>query len=114
MFEYKEKYTVEIRTKESAKIKTKYPDRIPVIAAFDKKSNIVLQQNKFLVPKDITMSQFIYVLRRRIKIEPYQALYCFINNTIPTSSNTMDMIYESLKEQDGFLYIYFSLENTFG
>jgi GABA(A) receptor-associated protein len=114
MFEYKNKFSLEKRVTESQKIRTKYPDRIPVIVECDKKSNIMLKEYKFLVPKDITMSQFIYVLRRRIKLEPYQSLYCFINESIPVPSDTMDIIYQTYKENDGFLYIYFSLENTFG
>ena len=117
MFEYQEKYSKEVRTNESAKIKIKYPDRIPVIVDCEKSTKLKnpnFTQNKFLVPKDITMSQFIFVLRRRIKLEAYQALYCMINNSIPVASDTMETIFQQYKSEDGFLYITYSLENTFG
>lgn len=31
-----------------------------------------LEKNKFLVPDDITMSQFLVIIRNRIQLNPYQ------------------------------------------
>jgi GABA(A) receptor-associated protein len=42
------------------------------------------------------------------------ALFLFIDKVVPTSSMTMGEIYVEHKDVDGFLYIQYSGENTFG
>ena len=39
-----------------------------------------IEQNKYLVPFDLTMAQFIYIIRKNIKLSSEQALFLFINN----------------------------------
>jgi len=115
MKSFKEKFDFEKRADEATRIKKKYPDRIPVIVEKAQQSNIPdLDKHKYLVPKDITVSQFIYVLRKRVKIKAEEAIFLFINNSLPTSSELMSTIYENNKDEDQFLYATFSGENTFG
>ncbi len=38
----------------------------------------------------------------------------YINNIIPPNNNFIGEIYNDLKDEDGFLYITYSSENTFG
>ena len=73
-----------------------------------------LLKKKYLVPNELTAGQFMYVIRRRIKLEPSKALFIFINGTIPCSSTLMIELYEKYKDQDGFLYITYNGENVFG
>lgn len=112
---FKKKYGLEKRKEESKKILEKYPERIPVIVEKDKKSRISeIDKNKFLTPQDLTLGQFLYVIRKRIKINPEDALYCFVNNSLPPTSVSMISLYDSHKDEDGFLYITYCSENTFG
>ena len=37
-------------------------------------------------PTDLTVSQFQYVIRKRIKLAPEKALFIFVNNTTPSTS----------------------------
>lgn len=60
------------------------------------------------------MSQFVYVIRKRIKLAAEKSIFIFINNVIPPSTALMSAIYEEHKDEDGFLYITYSGENTFG
>jgi GABA(A) receptor-associated protein len=78
----------------------------PVASPLDKK--------KYLVPSDLTVGQFVYVIRKRIKLSPEKAIFIFIDNRLPASASLMSTIYEELRDQDGFLYIKYSGENTFG
>jgi len=100
------------RHKNSHEILEKYPDRIPVI--IDTTSTIDIYNNKYIVPKDLTLSQFIYTLRKRIEIEPHQAIFILIDNKLMNVNKKLIDIYEQYKDADGFLYVVFSLENTFG
>ena len=94
----------------------KHPDRIPVICQRKINSTIPrVDKNKYLVPRDITVGQFIYVIRKRISISKDEALFMFTENgIIPPSSTLLSNLYTENKDEDGFLYIIYSGENTFG
>jgi len=112
---FKAKYSHIERKKESDRILKKYPNKIPIICEKIKSQNILnIKKNKFLVPRDIIIGQFICIMRKLININQDTALFLFINNNIPPSSAFISDIYEQYKEPDGFLYISFSTENTFG
>ena len=80
------------------------------------KSDIAdLDKKKYLVPNDITVGQFVYILRKRIKLTPEKAIFIFLgNNTIPPTSALLSKLYEKHNDDDGFLYLTYAGENTFG
>ena len=105
------------RTASAASIRAKHPDRIPVIV--DKRSgdNALpdIDKKKFLVPADLTVGQFMYVIRKRIKLAPEQAIFLFVaSGTLPPSVETMQKVYDAHHDEDGFLYMTYSGENFFG
>ena len=112
---FKEKYTLERRALEASRILKKYPDRIPVIVENSKDSNLPpLDKSKYLVPTDISIGQFMYVIRKRISLAPEQAMFVFVNNSIPPQTLLMSQVYKQNKGECGFLYMTVSGENTFG
>ena len=113
---FKKKFALEQRKQESRRIRARYPDRIPVIVEKDKHSKNVpdIDKHKYLVPGDLTIGQFVYVIRKRISLPPEKALFIFINNIMPPTSQLMEEIASAHHEEDGFLYIKYSGENTFG
>jgi GABA(A) receptor-associated protein len=112
---YHKNRDLETRKKESSRMKIKYPDRIPVIMEKLSSSTITsLPYYKFLVPNTITISELIYVLRKKIKLKPSEAIFFFIDNTLPSTSSTISLLYNEYQDPDGFLYITFTNENTFG
>ena len=93
----------------------KYPDRVPVYVNKKENSDIDdISKHKYLVPNDMTMGQFIYILRKRIKMDSKKALFVFVNNMIVCNSDLMGTVYNKNKDEDGFLYMVYSGENTFG
>jgi GABA(A) receptor-associated protein len=38
---------------------------------------------RYLVPADLTVGQFIYVVRKRIKLSPEKAIFVFVKDTLP-------------------------------
>ena len=115
MNDFKNTKPFDDRKKESLHIIKKYSERIPIIVQKDKKCNFnEIDKSKYLVPKDMKMGQFIYIIRKRIILEPSQTLFIMINNRMVTSSDIMSNVYDCNADEDGFLYITYSSENTFG
>jgi len=115
MSNYKKQNTEDKRIIESTKIMKKYSNRIPVVVEKDPRSKLNdIDKNKFLVPNDMTLAQFIYIIRKRIKLSSEQALFLFINNQLSTNHCTMNEIYQTHKDNDGFIYILYTSENSFG
>lgn len=114
-FSYKEEHDFEKRRQEGEKIRKKYPDRIPVIVEKAPKARIgELDKKKYLVPSDLTVGQFYFLIRKRIHLRPEDALFFFVNNCIPPTSYTMGALYQEHHEEDYFLYIAFSDESVYG
>ena len=107
--------TFEERKQESTRINEKYPDRLPVIVKKDENSKLQnIDKEKYLVPKDMSLSQFVFVIRKRIKLEPANALFILINGNLVHGSKIMSNVFEEHKQDDGFLYVTYTSENTFG
>jgi len=107
----------EKRQKEASNVRSKYPDRVPVICERSKQCKDIPQvdKRKYLVPSDLTIGQFIYIIRKRMALDSAKALFLFVNDSVlvPTSAN-INSIYDQYHDNDGFLYITYSGENTFG
>jgi GABA(A) receptor-associated protein len=73
-----------------------------------------IDKKKYLVPNDLTVGQFTYVIRKRIRVSPEKALFIFVKNVLPPNAALMADVYADHKDEDGFLYMTYSGENTFG
>lgn len=113
---FKEEFPFNKRWDESKRIRRKYPDRLPVICEVLKSDikNLILDKKKYLVPDDLTVGQFMYVIRKRIELPPEKAMFFFVNNSIPSTAQLIKQIYSEYQDKDGFLYFKVSGENTFG
>lgn len=113
---FKKEKKLDERKNEYNRISNKYPDLIPVICERMNGSNVPeSQRRKYLVPRDITMGQFKYVIRKRIELLPDQALFVFVNQSVLAPTNTLITdIHKEHADEDGFLYMIYSGENTFG
>ena len=112
---FKKDHTLEYRKVEAQKIRTKYPERVPVIVEKVANSDIKqIDKRKYLVPNEITVAQFMWIIRKRIDMPAEKAIFLFVNKLIPSAAKSMGELYEEQKDADGFLYIQYSGENTFG
>ena len=114
---FKDSYSLENRTRECKRILLKYPERIPIICEKNNTFNVdcpEIDKNKYLVPNDLSVAQFMFVIRKRMKVKPEVALFLFVRGNIPAGSAHMCDIYDLYKDTDGYLYITYSFENTFG
>ena len=112
---FKDSKSLESRIAESTKIIEKYPDRVPIIVEICDDSTLKnIDKNKYLVPKDLTFSQFLYIIRKRIKLDKSQSIFLMVNDTVCPSNTPISVVYDEHKNKDGFLYIIYASENTFG
>ena len=115
MDQFKKLSTFEKRQNESQRIVKKYPERIPVVVCKNYGDNLPdIDKQKYLVPKDMSLGQFIYIIRKRIKLKSEQALFIMVNHSLQPGNKLLDEIYETNKSEDNFLYVVYSSENTFG
>ena len=113
MFRFQKEYTFEKRSSEAIRVRERFPDRVLVIV--ETNNNLPpLDKNKYLVPNDFTVGQFITVLRKKIDISPDKAIYFFVNNTVPSVTKLMSQLDQQFRSSDGYLYIKLEDENTFG
>ncbi|RDX63791.1 Autophagy-related protein 8i [Mucuna pruriens] len=112
---FRDEYTFEQRLEESREIVAKYPDRVPVIVEKYAKCDLPdLEKKKYLVPRDLSVGHFIHILSSRLGLPAGKALFVFVKNTLPQTASMMDSVHRSFKDEDGFLYMYYSTEKTFG
>jgi len=115
---YKNIKSKEERTEEGLKIRNKYPDRIPcILEKLDENNNNsipTIDKNKYLLPDNLVLSQFLYVIRKRLKLSPDKALFVFCNGKILLNQSLMIDIYKQNKDEDHYLYLHYSGESTFG
>lgn len=47
--------------------------------------------------QDLTVGQFVYVIRKRIKLAPEKAIFIFVDEVLPPTAALMSAIYEEHK-----------------
>jgi len=114
---FKEQFPFTKRLNEANRVLEKYSDRIPIIVErYNRGSNDLplIDKKKFLVPNDLTVGQFVYVIRKRIKLSAEKAIFIMIDNKLPQTSMLISELYQDYKHDDNFLYLTYSSENVFG
>jgi len=104
------------RVKKSQIILEKYPDRVPLIILPSKndRDSYPIDKTKYITPRDLTLLQLQQIIRKRVKFPAEKALFMFINNKIYPVSAMVGTIYDTNKDPDGFLYVTYCQESTFG
>jgi len=112
---FKDRHPFHKRQEEAHRIMEKYPDRVPVICECAGGEIPDIDRKKYLVPSDLSMAQFLYIIRKRIKIKPEQSIYLFVGDSVMVAgAQLIGAVYAEHKDLDGFLYTCYSGENTFG
>ena len=74
-----------------------------------------IDKEKYLIPKNLNVGEVISIIRRRISLDSKQAIFVFMGNGILVPiSHDINTIYQTHKDPDGFLYLVYTTENTFG
>ena len=106
--------SLEERQSYSARLMIKHPDRIPVII----ENNLKLDNYKYLLPKSLLFSEFLVIIRKKITLNKFEAIYSFVKNEneyiLVPMRESIGELYNRYKNLDNFFYIRFGIENTFG
>lgn len=106
--------TIQQRQTLSKKLTDKYKNNIPVVIdRYDDKTPAI-DRHKFLIPYTYTVAEILMVIRKRIKLNSSESIVLFTNNVLHSSSTLLSVVYDRHKNTDGFLYIIYQVENTFG
>lgn len=124
---FKNQFSFEHRLKEATRQLAKYPDRIPIIVEDDSREQIPCRtsdtKRKFLVPRSFTFGEFIYMIRKRARMQPHQALFLFVEKQdvngkvsmlLPPTGASMGSLYEQYQDSDAFVYVTVTTESVFG
>ncbi|XP_066568500.1 gamma-aminobutyric acid receptor-associated protein-like 1 [Amia ocellicauda] len=113
--QYQRSVPFELRRAEGEKIRAKHPDKIPIIVERAARSRAPeLDKKKYLVPSDLTVGQFCFLVRQRVCLRPEEALFFFIDNLLPPASATLLQVYQDHHAEDHFLYVTYSTESVYG
>lgn len=114
--DFKVRKPFEERAKDAANIKEQHPDKIPVIVerSTTEKTLPILDKTKFLVPGHVTVTELIRVLRRRLQLAPGQAFFLLSNRGLPPGTQTLAELWDSDHDEDGFMYLFYAAQETFG
>ncbi|XP_043552736.1 microtubule-associated proteins 1A/1B light chain 3C-like [Chiloscyllium plagiosum] len=114
---FKHRKAFAARKEESTFIRSKYPQKIPVIVERypGEKHLKQLDKTKFLVPQDVIVSHFITIIRNRLALTPNQAFYLVVKNkSLSNMYATIAELDQEYMDSDGFLYISYASQEMFG
>jgi len=102
---------------EAERILAKYPDKVPVIVIRANGARATmpeLKKWKYVVPRDLTMGQLMYLLRRHMTLPPEEALFLFVGNSLVPGSERIADVWSRYRSEDGALHVIYSGESAFG
>jgi len=116
---FKSNNSLDKRTQLADTIRAKHPDRVPVVVekSDEDKSDLtaITKRKKYLLPGALTMTEFLVVIRKRLgPLTGKQALFVFVNGVAVKGTADFSEMYKHHKDEDGFLYVTYCAESTFG
>ncbi|XP_056328756.1 microtubule-associated proteins 1A/1B light chain 3C [Danio aesculapii] len=114
---FKQRKCLATRKDEVCTIRSKFPNKLPVIVEryLREKKLPLLDKSKFLVPNELTLGQFVSLLRSKIVLEASQALYLLVSGkNMSCLSASMGEVYSQFRDPDGFLYMTYASQDMFG
>lgn len=96
--------------------RTESPTKVPIIVEkdFSASKSGKVHRYQFFVPRDLKVSDLIINIKKQDELKPTEALFLFVGNTIPLMSMTIGEFDRYFCCDDGFVYVTYTQESTFG
>ena len=112
---------LQTRKNECKRLLERYPERVPVIIKRASNCSLnVTAKSKYLVPCNITVGQFVFVLRKALTLKCDETIFIFVKPkssnamVLPAASTLLSQLWKENASEDGFLNITYHSENAFG
>ena len=106
--------TLQQRQVESRRVLKAHPHHVPVLVEPVDDRAPAIDKKKFLVPRDFTAAQLAFAVRRRMRMGATQALFLHCDGCLLTGETVLGGLCDAHRNEDGFLYVHYALENAFG
>jgi hypothetical protein len=107
-----------VRFSRAEAMRKKYSTKVPVVIDRVNDKSPKAEQNRFLVPSDMVLAQFLTVIRKKMPaLKPNESICLFLHEKtiLPTASSRMADLYAAHHDkEDNFLYFTYAVENCFG
>jgi GABA(A) receptor-associated protein len=99
----------------SDRILRTYPDKIPVVVDRGNKESPPIAKHKYLIKSCDEMIYLIMSIRKQILMPQDQSLFFLTeDHSIVPVTMLMGNLYQNKRNADGFLYLFYTQESTFG
>uniref|UniRef100_A0A1L8DTG0 Putative ubiquitin domain of gaba-receptor-associated protein n=2 Tax=Nyssomyia neivai TaxID=330878 RepID=A0A1L8DTG0_9DIPT len=98
-------------------LRYKFPTKVPVILERYRSERDLpdIGQRKYVIPQEMSMSQFHQMVRQRMNLNASKALFFLVNNrTMVSLGKSLLEVYDEFQDTDGFLYITYASQDVFG
>ena len=112
---FKQTHDFNTRYNECLHIMQTYPKRIPIILEHqaNRKKKYKDIKVKYVVSNQLTIRQFLYIIKTKLDIEEDDELKCIIDNILVKAEDNVQDVYQKNKDKDGYVYIkYWVTSNT--
>jgi GABA(A) receptor-associated protein len=107
--------SLEERQEKSKSFRERHPNHIPVLVTEHKKSEVKGPSLlKFNVSKACKIAEVIMSIKQKTNPTSTAAIYVYVNNEVCNPSQSIVDIDSKYRNEDGYLYLVYSTENTFG
>lgn len=115
MSQFKRENTLSHRKSLHEKIQKAYPLHCPIIVESRSSKDPQIQRKKFLISSGASMGKVFYEFHKHMPtVASTQAIIFFTENLLIPVSDIVDDVYFKYHDEDGFLYITYTTESTFG
>ncbi len=114
---YEQTTSFEERITKSTNILKKYTNMVPILLEKNKTDKILkgnIHKSKYIIPRDMTITQVLVILRKQLEVNSSYSIYISCNKNILPGSFSLGELYDKHKKTDGFLYLEYCSENVFG
>ena len=111
---FKRQHPFEARRMLSVKMKAVYPRHVPLIVERRSRQDPPLPKSRFLVAGEKRMGEILAQVKGEMTLRPTEALFFLVGEEMIRPGESAARLYERWGDDDGFLYLVYSREESFG